>query len=47
MKKLFILLALSASTFAMTSCSKENVKPKFEKSDVGTVQEKSDVGTVQ
>jgi hypothetical protein len=50
MKKLLSIALLSVSTLAITSCSKENVKPQFEKSDVGTVQvagEKSDVGTVQ
>ena len=48
MKKLLLVAALAFSTLAMTSCSKEDVKPTGEKSDLGTVQaEKSDLGIVQ
>ncbi|WP_462266132.1 hypothetical protein [Mucilaginibacter sp.] len=48
MKKLIFLLAISFSTLAFSSCTKEDVKPTGEKSDLGTIQaEKSDLGTIQ
>ena len=48
MKKFIFLLAISFSTLALSSCSKDDVKPTGEKSDLGTVQaEKSDLGIVQ